>query len=94
MYFSFFLARRGKIHREAGIDAGESPRALHVERMEVEDRPLVHVERTTVMDTEHTSDIEDTETTVEKKVTVVRRRKKKTEQYPTSEPENNGGAPS
>jgi hypothetical protein len=61
-----------------------SPRALHVEHSEVEDRPSMHIERDTVVDTERKEESPDIETTIEKKVTVVRRRRKK----PATTPED------
>lgn len=46
--------------------------------MEIEERPEVHVERETIIDTAETQETPDTATTIEQKVTVVRRRRKKT----------------
>ena len=81
-----FFSKRGRIRREVNQHTEESaekdggrPRALHVERTEVEDRPRMHLERKTVVDTERRHEDDNTDTMVEKKITVVKRRRQKTE---------------
>jgi membrane protein implicated in regulation of membrane protease activity len=73
---SILMFSRRPRRKETEFPQKEEGRALHVERMEVVERPEMHVERETVIDTERTEGPRDTETTVEKKVTVVRRRRK------------------
>lgn len=88
-----FFSKRSRVRREVNQHTEESveteggrPRALHVERTEVEDRPRMHLERKTIVDTEHRHEDDNTDTMVEKKMTVVRRRRQKfetsTEEYP------------
>ena len=81
-----FFSKRSRIRREVNQHTEESverengrPRALHVERTEVEDRPRMHLERKTVVDTERRHEEDNTDTLVEKKMTVVRRRRQKSE---------------
>ena len=73
------LARRRKSAPASVLPAerAQEGRSLHVERMEVVERPEVHVERETIIDTAQVHENTETETTVEKKVTVLRKRKKK-----------------
>ena len=51
-------------------------KALHVERMEVVERPELYVERETVIDTELVNRSNETETVIEKKTVTTRRRRK------------------
>jgi hypothetical protein len=81
------LRRRGVHHREndeaRNIEA--TPRSLHVERREVDDRAGIHIERETITDTERIDDSPNTDIVVEKQVTVMRRRKQKiSERIPSS----------
>lgn len=69
--------REGDEYEEYGAALRDEPRALHVERKEVEDRPEVHIERETVIDTKRTHESPDTDVLVEKQVTTMRRRKQK-----------------
>lgn len=55
----------------------DAPRSLHVERTEVEDYPRVHIERSITTDTERVEETPNTETEIEKTITVVRRKKRK-----------------
>lgn len=81
-----FFSKRSRVKREVHQHSEESeekeggrPRALHVERTEVEDRPRMHLERKTVVDTERRHEDDNTDTLVEKKMTVIRRRRPKPE---------------
>ena len=81
-----FFSKRSRIRREVRQHTEESaereggrPRAQHVERTEVEDRPSMHLERKTIVDTERRHEDDNTDTLVEKKMTVVRRRRQKSE---------------
>lgn len=81
-----FFSKRSRVRREVSQHSEESgerengrPHALHVERTEVEDRPRMHLERKTVVDTERRHEDDNTDTLVEKKITVVRRRRQKPE---------------
>lgn len=80
--------RRSKMHYrgvEQETDVESTPRSLHVERREVNDRGGVHIEREIVTDTAETIDSSNTDITVEKQVTVTRRRKQKlSERIPSS----------
>jgi type III secretory pathway component EscV len=76
---TLLLSRRKKAPRLSDDEQStEEGKSLHVERMEIEERPEVHVERETIIDTAETQETPDTATTIEQKVTVVRRRRKKT----------------
>ena len=66
--------RRGLV--PAGEHYEEEGKALHVEHVEIEERPEVHVEREIIVDTEEIQEEPGTETTIEKKVTRERRRRK------------------
>lgn len=82
-----FMSRRSSRRREGEelsvqderetASEEEAPRALHVEHTEVEERPNVHIERETMVDTACVAESPDTETTIEQQVTVTRRRRKK-----------------
>lgn len=77
-----FFSKRSRVRREVNQHSeisgeGDAPRALHVERMEIEDRPRMHLERKTVVDTMRRHEDANTDTLVEKKTTVVRRRRQK-----------------
>ncbi len=74
-----FFTQRSRVRREVTEQVETSPRSLHVERMEVEDRPRMHLERKTVVDSERRHEEPNTDTLVEKKVTVIRRRRQKTD---------------
>jgi hypothetical protein len=88
--FLLFMSRP-RVHRETRAVTAEqdieisheqtpdpaTPRALHVERTEVEERPNLHIERETIVDTENVNEDPNTDTTIEKKMTVIRRRRKK-----------------
>lgn len=81
-----FFSKRSRVRREvhqlseeSEAKEGGKPRALHVERTEVEDRPRMHLERKTVVDTERRHEDDNTDTLVEKKMTVIRRRRQKPE---------------
>lgn len=52
---------------------------LHVERTEVEDRPLVHIEKKVVVDTEEMSESPDSVSVIEKQTTTTRRRRRDTD---------------
>ncbi len=71
------FSRRPRRIPENPAPPQEEERVIHVERMEVIERPEVHVEREIVIDAERLPEMRNEETTVEKKVTVIRRRKKK-----------------
>lgn len=79
------LSRRKKTSRteEDALVRNDESKALHVERMEIIERPEVHVERETIIDTAETQESPDTATTVEQKVTVLRRRRKKQSDTPS-----------
>lgn len=73
------FSRRGKVRRGLVVSPDQhddESKALHVEHVEIEDRPEVHVEREVVIDSAALSSEEGVKTTVEKKVTVERRRRK------------------
>lgn len=74
------ISRKSSKVREAEKVTEETPRSLHVERTEVQDFPRVHIERSTVTDTEHIVESPGENTTVEKTVTVVRKRRRKEQQ--------------
>lgn len=81
------LRRKKMFSQEHAVDEQEtkSPRSLHVERREVDDRAGVHIEREIVTDMEHSDDTAQSDIIVEKQVTVTRRRKQKiTERIPSS----------
>lgn len=86
--FLIALTRRGRMHHEVHEVKEEGPKALHVERTEVEDSPRMHIERNTVEDTESLEDSEGGETVVEKKTIIVRRRKRNTDDGFVSSREN------
>ena len=94
--FLVFFSRRSRpragdtvTHIEKSSDT-EAPRALHVKRTEVEDRPQMQVERGVTIDTETTDESSDRETSIERKITVVRRRKKKNVPNLPEQPEIEG----
>ena len=73
------LSRRIRSHQnETGLvrnKEGEG-KALHVEHIEIIDRPEMHVERETIVETETTHESPSTETVIERRATVTRRRRK------------------
>ena len=81
------ISKKGKSYHDGVREESEErpmkekPRSLHVERTEVEDYPRMHVERTTTRDTERVEETPNTETEIEKTVTVIRRKKSKNRQY-------------
>lgn len=77
MVFLLTLSRRGRLTPDMTENAEEVPKVLHVERMEVEDSPQVHIERNITLDTERTHNRQGDEVFTEKQVTVVRRKKRK-----------------
>ena len=54
-----------------------APRLLHVERLEVEEYPRMHVEKKTIKDTERITVSASEETIVEQNMTVTKRRRRK-----------------
>lgn len=68
------FGRKSRSHHEVSENVTEAPHHLHVERLEVEDAPRVHIEKQIIVDTEEVDESPDTETTIEKKTTVTRRR--------------------
>ncbi len=83
-----YFSKRSRVRREVTQEFEETPRALHVERTEVEDRPRMHLERKTVVDTERRHEAPNTDTLIEKKVTVVRRRRQKAADATENQTEN------
>ena len=82
LFFSKRSRTRREVHQhteQSEESEGGKPRALHIERTEVEDRPRMHLERKTIVDTERRHEDDNTDTLVEKKMTVVRRRRQKSE---------------
>lgn len=75
--FLLALSRRTRMTSDANEDVNEVPKVLHVERTEVEDSPLVHIERNITLDTERSHNRQGDEVLTEKQVTVVRRKKRK-----------------
>lgn len=71
------FSRRGKIRRTQ-VESSSLPEetSLHVEHLEIEERPEVHVEREIYIDSTGEKTVQGVETKVEKKVTVSRRRRK------------------
>ena len=87
-----YFSKHGRIRREVNQHTeesvereGGSPHALHTEHTEVEDHPRMHIEHKTIIDTLHRHDGGDTDTLVEKKMTVARRHKQKSEKPPAPE---------
>ena len=73
--FLLTFGRKVKPHHEVRENVTEAPHRLHVERIEVDDAPQVHIEKETIVDTEEIAESPDVETTIEKKTTVTRKRR-------------------
>ena len=74
--FLLTFGRKIKPHHEVSENVTEAPHRLHVERLEVDDAPQMHIEKQTIVDTEEIEESPDTETTIEKKTTVIRKRRR------------------
>lgn len=74
--FLLTIGRRVRPHHEVSENVTEAPHRLHVERTEVDDAPLMHIEKQTIVDTEEIEESPDVETTIEKKTTVTRKRRR------------------
>lgn len=72
-------------------EESETPRSLHVERRETEDKAGVRIERETIVDTKRTEESPTSDTLVERKVSVVRRRKKSDSTLSPTLPDYSGG---
>lgn len=91
-----FFSKRSRVkldinqHTEESVETeGGRPSTLYVERTEVEDRPRMHLERKTIVDTERRHEDDNTDTLVEKKMTVIRRRRQKPETSTEENPREN-----
>lgn len=74
--FLLTFGRKVRPHHEVSENVTEAPHRLHVERLEVDDVPQMHIEKQTIVDTEEIEESPDTETTIEKKTTVTRKRRR------------------
>lgn len=74
--FLLTFGRKVRPHHEVSENVTEAPHRLHVERLEVDDAPQMHIEKQITVDTEEIEESPDTETTIEKKTTVTRKRRR------------------
>ena len=84
IFFLVFFSRRGRVAPRSiqeVFHAENDTRSLHVERHEVKDRPLVHIERDITVDTTRENETDDIVTVTEKSVTVKRKSRKQQDEH-------------
>ena len=84
IFFLVFFSRRGRVAPRSiqeVFHVENDTRSLHVERNEVKDRPLVHIERDVIVDTTRENETDDIVTVIEKSVTVKRKSRKHLDEH-------------